>query len=109
MKHWSRENTKQWISQLENRIKDMQFYLSITREWCVENEIYDGRLAFVCSIMTLIWVSRLRNEQVSKHELFEILGIKNWETVDDAVFEITAFYEDMELEELLRFVVSSFL
>jgi hypothetical protein len=108
MKPWTRDDTKQWIAQLEHRIEDIEFYLKRTLEWCEENEIYSDKAIFVCSIMALVWVSHLRNEPISKHELFEILGIENWENVDDAVFEFNPAYETMELEELLQFVVSSF-
>ena len=108
MKPWTREDTQHWIAQLENRIEDIQFYLSRAHEWCEENDVYSDKIIFVCSIMALVWVSHLRNEPISKHELFEILGIEDWENIEDAVFEFNPIYEDMELEELLQFVVSSF-
>lgn len=108
MKPWTRDDTKEWVTQLENRIEDIQFYLKRTLEWCEENDVYSDKIIFVCSIMALVWVSHLRNEPISKHELFEILGIENWEDIEDAVFEFNPIYEDMELEELLAFVVSSF-
>lgn len=108
MKPWTRDDTKEWITHLENRIEDIQFYLNRTHEWCEENEIYSDKIVFVCCIMALVWVSYLRNEPISKHELFEILGIKNWETIDDTVYEFNPAYENMELEDLLQFVVSSF-
>ena len=108
MKAWTRDDTKEWVSQLENRIEDIQFYLSRTLEWCEENEVYSDRIIFVCSIMAIVWVCHLRKEPISKHELFEILGIENWNDVEDAVFEFNPIYENMEIEELLQFVVSSF-
>lgn len=105
---WTRNNTKDWISKLETRIEDIQFYLTRTIEWCEEHEIYSDRSIFVCSVMALVWVSHLRKEPIHKQELFEILGIENWAAVDDAVFEFNAAYENMELEELLQFVAISF-
>lgn len=108
MKPWERDDTKLWIAQLENRIEDLQFYLSRALEWCKDNEVYSDRVIFVCSMMTMVWVSHLRNEPISKHELFEILGVANWESVDDAVFGFNPEYESMELEELLETIVRSF-
>jgi hypothetical protein len=36
------------------------------------------------------------------------LGIENWNAIEDAVLEFNPKYEEMQLEELLAFVVSSF-
>lgn len=109
MRYWSRDDTKEWVAQLEHRIEDLQFYLSRSIEWCEENEIYDERAVLMCSIVSLIWVSHLRNEPISIHEMFEILGISNWEDANDAVFEFNPEYASMELEDLLRIIVDSFL
>ena len=105
---WSRDDTKHWVAQLENRIEDIEFYLKRTVEWCDENEVYSDNLVFVCSVMTIAWVSHLRNEELSRREVFEILGIDNWNAIEDAVLEFNPKYEDMQLEELLELVVSSF-
>lgn len=108
MTNWTRDNTKEWIAQLENRIEDIEFYLRRTLEWCEENDICSEKTIFTCSIMAIVWVCHLRNELVSKHELFEILGVDQWHEAEDAVFEFNPKYEDMQLEELLESVVSSF-
>lgn len=108
MKPWTRDDTKEWIAHLENRIEDIDFYLKRALEWCNENEVYSDRIVFVCSIMTIVWVCHLRNEPVSKLELFEILGVKNWHDAKDEILGFNPAYEDMELEELLEHVVHSF-
>lgn len=105
---WTRDNTKHWVAQLENRIEDIEFYLRRTIEWCEENEVYSDNLVFVCSVMTLSWVCHLRGEELSRREVFEILGIDNWNAIEDAVLDFNPKYEDMQLEELLELVVSSF-
>lgn len=108
MNPWDREDTREWIAQLETRIEDLQYYLSRTQQWCSENEIQSDRIIFVCSIMALVWVCHLRNENISKQELLELLKIENWESIEDATFEFNPAYEDLELEELLTIVVRSF-
>jgi hypothetical protein len=105
---WTRDNTKHWVAQLENRIEDIEFYLRRTVEWCEENEVYSDNTVFVCSVMALTWVCHLRGEEISRRELFEILGIENWNAIEDAVLELNPKYEEMQLEELLELVVSSF-
>ena len=108
MKPWTRADTKEWIYRLENRVEDIDFYLKRTLEWCEDNAVYSDRIVLICCIMAITWVCHLRNESISKKELFEILGIDDVNQIDDEVFTFNKKYEDMELEELLQFVVDSF-
>lgn len=105
---WNRQSTRNWIAQLENRIEDIEYYLRRTVEWCEANEVYDDRTVFACTVMTAVWVSHMRDEPISKQELFEILGIKGWDTIDDAIYEFNKDYEMLDHEELLEMVASSF-
>lgn len=105
MKPWTRDDTRSWIESLEYRIADIEHYLQRTLEWIEENEIYSDRFVFLCSFMTIVWVCHLRNEPISKYELFEILGIQNYDQVPDAIFGFNEEYEFMELEELLAKIV----
>jgi len=104
---WTRDQTKHWVAQLENRIEDIEYYLRRTVEWCEENDVYSDNHVFVCSVMTLAWVSHLRGEDISRREIFEILGIENWNAIEDAVLEFNPKYEDLQLEELLELIVDS--
>lgn len=108
MKPWSRDDTKHWIAQLENRIEDIEFYLKLALQWCEDNEVYSDKIIFVCAVMTIVWVSHLREEPISKHELFEILGVEGWEDTEDGVFEFNPKYSYMELEDLLDYIVGTF-
>ena len=108
MGYWSRSDTKQWILQLENRIEDIEYYLKRTAEWCDQNEVYDERLIFACLVMTASWVSYMRQEPLSKKEIFEILGVKGWDSIEDAIFEFNGDYENFEHEDLLQMIVDSF-
>jgi hypothetical protein len=105
---WTRDDTKEWIIQLEHRLEDIDYYLKRTIEWCEENGVYENRTVFACSLMTAVWVSHMRNEPISILELFEMLGIKDLENVEDAVYEFNPQYADFEHEELLHMVASSF-
>lgn len=107
-KYWSRENTKNWIAQLEHRIEDIEYYLRKTVQWCEENEIYEDRVVMACAVMTAAWVSYMRQEPLSKQEIFEILGVEGWENIDDGIFEFNGDYDHLEHEELLRMITNSF-
>lgn len=108
MNVWNRKSTRDWISQLENRIDDIRYYLQKTIEWCEHNDVYDDRTVFACTVMTAVWVSHLRSEPISKHELFEMLGVDGWDTIDDAIYEFNSEYAYYEHEQLLEMVARSF-
>lgn len=107
-KVWDRQSTRNWIAQLEHRLEDIEYYLRRTVEWCEANQVYSDRTVFACTVMTAVWVSHMRNEPISKQELFEILGVKGWDSIDDAIYEFNEEYASYEHEELLEMVVSSF-
>jgi hypothetical protein len=35
-KIWSRDDTKEWVIQLEHRLEDIDYYLKKTVDWCEE-------------------------------------------------------------------------
>jgi hypothetical protein len=105
---WNRQSTKDWIAQLEHRIEDIEYYLRKTVEWCEDNGVYSEQTIFACTVMTAVWVSHLRNEPISKRELFEILGIVGWDQIEDAIYEFNPEYAHLEHDELLEMVASSF-
>jgi hypothetical protein len=108
MTYWSRDDTKHWIAQLENRVEDIDYYLKQTVEWCELHGIYDDRQVFICAMMTVVWVSHMRNEPVSKREAFELLGIQDWDQISDDEFELGSKYKGYDLEELLYSLTQSF-
>ena len=105
---WTRKDTREWITHLESRLEDIEYYLRKTVEWCDENAIYEERTIFACSVMTAVWVSHVRGEPISKQELFEIMGVKDWADAEDCLFEFNSDFEDLEHEELLEMVANSF-
>ena len=107
-RYWSREDTHHWISQLENRIEDIDYYLKQTVEWCELHGIYEDKRVFVCAMMTVVWVSHMRNEPISRREAFELLGIDDWYLVPDEEFELSSKYKNYDLEDLLYSVTISF-
>lgn len=107
-KPWTREDTQHWISQLENRIEDIDYYLQRTVEWCEDNGIYSDQKVFACMMITVIWVSQMRLEPVSKREAYELLGIKDWVEAPEEIFELGEKYQDLDLDELLWLVSDSF-
>jgi len=107
-KIWTRDCTQDWIAQLELRIEDIGYYLTRTVEWCETNEIYDDQMVFACAVMTVVWVSHMRGEPLSKREALEIVGIVDAETVEDEEYHLGEQWQDFDHEELLEVVVSRF-
>jgi len=100
-KYWSRNDTKEWISQVETRIEDMDYYLKRTVEWCEINGIYDDRKVFICNFLTCIWVSHMRNETISYKELLELLGLGELEGIEDKIYDLGPKFKDLDHEEML--------
>ncbi len=101
---WSREDTQHWISQLENRVEDIDYYLNQTVAWCEERGVYNDQAVFACSVMTVIWVSHMRQEPLSKREVFELIGVKDWYNAEDVIYELSPKFSDFELEEILEMI-----
>jgi hypothetical protein len=108
MKYWSREDTKAWVAQLEDRIDDISHYIDRTLEWCEERYIDDDKVIFMCCFLTAIWVSQLRGEPITYLELMEMLGIKDIPEGEDKFYELDQRFEDLTHKELLAAAVEHF-
>lgn len=107
-KPWTREDTQFWITQLEHRIEDIDYYLKRTVEWCETNGIWDDEKVFVLTFMTVVWVSSMRMEPVSKKEIFEIVGIADSEDLIDQEYYLSEQYNNLDFEEMLDLVAQKF-
>lgn len=105
MRPWTREDTRDWIVQLELRVEDLNYYLMQTVQWCEENNILDDKTVFACSLMTALWVVWQRNESISRWEIMEILGIRDWNSFPDEAVELGERFWGYDLEEILEQVV----
>jgi hypothetical protein len=104
---WSRSHTQHWITQLENRIEDIDYYLNHTVNWCEERGIDNDQAVFVCAVMTVVWVSHMRNEPLSKREVLEMVGISDYYNTEDAEYSLSERFHGTELDELLEMVVEN--
>lgn len=102
---WTRDQTREWIAQLEHRVEDIDYYLKQTIAWCEANYIYDDRKVFMCSFLTCVWVCHMRRELISYKELLEILGLENIYAGDDSTYDLGPALEDIDHEELLNLVI----
>lgn len=108
MKPWTRDDTKEWICQLEHRIEDIDYYLHKTAEWCEEYGIDDGHVVFMCSFLTCIWVSHMRGEPITYLELMEMLGVDEWENTEEKIYELDDRWGELDHHEFLEQIVSKF-
>lgn len=105
---WTRNQTKEWIAQLENRIEDIDYYLNETVRWCETYGVWDDQKVFTLSFMAILWVAHMRNEEITKRELLEILGIKDWESAEDLIYELNGPIKNADFEEMLEIVLNRF-
>ena len=107
-KYWSREDTQYWIAQLENRLEDIDYYLNRTVEWCENNGIWDREKVFSLTFVTVIWVCHMRGEDVSRQEIYELLGIEDYYNCEDHVMELGSQLNGLDWEEMLSLVATTF-
>lgn len=99
---WTRTHTQDWIAQLENRIEDIDYYLSRTVEYCENNGIWDDIKVFSISFVVVIWVCKMREEKVTRQEILELLGMEHFNKAEDAVINLSEHLADKDFEELLQ-------
>lgn len=107
MNYWSREDTKLWIAQLENRIEDIDYYLQRTVEWCEQNGIWENERVFGLTFVTVLWVCHMRDEDVTRQEIFEILGVEDFQNAEDRIMELGNVLGKLDWEEMLQKVANS--
>ena len=107
MKPWTREDTQQWITQLENRIEDIDYYLQRTVEWCEQNGIWENERVFGLTFVTVLWVCHMRDEDVTRQEIFEILGVEDFQNAEDRIMELGNVLGKLDWEEMLQKVANS--
>jgi hypothetical protein len=106
-KYWDRNSTKEWIVQLENRLEDLDYYLNRTVQWCENNGIWDNEKVFSLGFVTVLWVCHMRSEEVSRQEIYELLGIEDWQEAEDCVVELGNQLSVLDYEEMLDLVANS--
>lgn len=105
---WTREDTKNWLFQIQHRLSDFEYYLKETEDWCASRGIINDAQLFMCYTMTIVWVSFMRGEQLSKAEMFEILGFEDFEFSND-LYELGIEFQNCDHESLLYKVSRDFI
>lgn len=106
-KAWSRTDTQDWINQVTNRIEDIDYYLGRTVEYCEDNGIWDDIKVFSISFVVVVWVCHMREEEVTRQEILELLGMEHFNQAEDAVMNLGKHLADKDFEELLQ-ILSDF-
>lgn len=106
--YWSRNDTKEWIVQLEHRIDDIEYYLDRTLKWCEEYGVDDERVIFLCSFLTCVWVSTMRGEPITFIELMEILGVEGLHQDEEKIYELSGTWAELDHIELLEKALEKF-
>lgn len=106
MKVWTRNDTKEWIHQVENRIEDIDYHLRRTIDWCESRGVWDDKKVLILSLLTIIWVCWMREEPVSYVEVLEILGLDEKVVGDDKLYSLGEKYYNLTHEEMLEIILS---
>jgi len=104
MRYWSREDTRDWVYQVQLRIEDIHYYLKETTKYCQKHLIYENHDVLVLSIMTCIWVSSMRNELITLSEVVDILGLDYLEIQSDKTYDLNKEMSGLDFEQMLGIV-----
>jgi len=108
-KPWIREDTKEWITQMENRVQDMQYYLEEAILWLSVHGYHHPDMTIACLTMTCVWVANMRNEPITAHEIMEMIGADTEEVeIKDDIFELAPNYHGWEIEEIWYHVIRQY-
>jgi hypothetical protein len=107
-KPWLRHDTQEWVTQLENRLEDIDYYLNRTVAWCEDRGITDDRTLMSCAFITCIWVSHMREEPITYSELLEFIGLAHLEVGDDKIYDLGSTLSRLDHEEVLQLVAGNF-
>lgn len=107
IKPWSRDDTRDWIAQLELRVEDINYYLNETVQWLENHDIERDEVCFACAMMALVWVAYQRSEPITRWELMEILGVKDYTSMPDEEIELGEIYRNLDLDQVLESVSGS--
>lgn len=106
---WMRENTQEWIAQMENRVADMQYYLQEALLWLALNGYNRPEITVACLTMTCVWVAHMRNECITSHEIMELIGAETDEVnTPDDIFELSSDYKSWQIEEIWYHVIRQY-
>lgn len=103
---WTRNDTKDFIHQIESRIEDIDYYLKRTVEWCEQNGVWENKRVLMCCLISCIWVSSMRQEEISFREIVEYVGLTEFEdTTLDKIYGICEEFRCLEHEEILQMLI----
>ena len=106
MKPWLRTDTQDWIKNLENRLEDIDYYLKRTVEWCEIQGVYNNKIVLMACLVTCIWVSSMRNEEISFQEIIELVGLKGMEPMDiDKIYTVSKEFQNLDHKEILEIFI----
>lgn len=107
MKPWTRNDTKDWIASAQSRIEDFNYYLGRTVDFCEQQGIWENQKVVMCCLITCIWVSSMREENISFQEIIEIMGIENEydEEVEDRIYSVCSEFQSLDHEEILSLLI----
>jgi tetrahydromethanopterin S-methyltransferase subunit A len=106
-KPWARTDTKDFIHRVESRLEDFDYYLKRTVEWCENNGVFENKRILMCCLISCIWVSSMREEQVSFQEIVELVGLEDFEDTNlDKIYNVCEEFRHLEHEEILELLIS---
>ena len=100
-------DTKRYLDKIGSRIRAYHNAMTRAKEYVLENHITGQSTIMNCIIISLLWVSAVREEELSEEELLTFLGFEP-EYAEDKIVSINQEMAEWSLEQVLDYVVENF-
>ncbi len=99
---WTSEHTKMWIHEVYLKLEMYDSYLNDMVAWCEDNAIESEPTVMVLSFLTILWVSYQLGEPISRQQIAELMGIKEWESFKDEICTLPPRYGELDHQALMQ-------
>jgi hypothetical protein len=100
-------DTKRYLENIGSRVRAYHNTINRAKEYVLENEIHEHPIVMNCIIMSILWLSSVRGEELSEEELFMFLGLED-ELAENKTVQISPDMRTWGLEEVLEYVVKNY-
>lgn len=96
--------TKQYLNSIATRVSNYYHAISKTRQFLINNQVYDPDIAVNCTIMSILWAAAVRGDVVTEQDLLTFLGFEE-NTSSDVSVALAPDMHSWSLDDVLEYVI----
>lgn len=98
--------TRRYLDSIGSRVKSYYSALTRAETFILDNEITNREVVLNCTVMSILWMASVREEELTEDELFLFLGLET-ELAETKSIALNSEWSDWSLEEVLVYVVEN--